>query len=295
MRNTWRRAVATTMAVAALIVAVPAPVTAAATTVRVLLYTGTQWPHPATEEAISFIEMTGRRHGFEVTTTGAASEFTVPRLAGYDVVMWLHNQGDTLNAEQRGAFEDWYRAGGGFVGVHAAAYAEPDWAYFDELLGARPRAGERDEPSAKTITVNVEHQSTRDMPAEWTEQEDQWYRFDRDPAENTGTEILATVAAETGDARRPVAWCRDFDGGRTWYTALGHRVKSFEDGDYMRMLRGGVWWAAGLDAEPLVQDRDAAPAWPYPLSFLVWIAAVAVGGSLAVMRLNRREASAGAA
>ncbi|MFD0558667.1 hypothetical protein FB566_4618 [Stackebrandtia endophytica] len=271
------------------------PAAAVDTGIRVLVFTAVESEgdeHLSTDSAIEFIEMSGRRHGFTMETTDDSGRFTSAGLADYDVVVWLNNVGEVLNERQRDAFEDWYRAGGGFVGIHAAGYAEPEWTYFDELLGARPRGGERDKTSQRTITVNTEHPAASNMPTEWTEQEDQWYRFDRDPEANEGTTILATIPSANGDVAKPIVWCREFDGGRSWYTAMGHRAKSYEDGDYMKMLRGGIAWVAGSGRQPLVENEDSAPAWPYSLSFIAWVAAVAAGGGLAVRALNRRDTAA---
>ena len=49
--------------------------------------------------------------------------------------------------------------------------------------------------------------------------------------------VLATVDESTYDEQdgntidddHPVAWCSDFDGGRSWYTAMGHTQASFTD------------------------------------------------------------------
>jgi len=282
--------VATVMALA-----LAPPAVAADTGIRVLVFTAVgsgSDGHLSTDSAVEFIEMSGRRHGFVMESTDDNHLFTPAMLARYDVIVWLNNEGRVLSEQEREAFKGWYRAGGGFVGIHAAGYAEPDWDYFDELLGARPRGGERDKTSQRTITVNTEHPAASGMPTEWTEQEDQWYRFDRDPAANDGTTVLATIPSANGDVAKPIVWCREFDGGRAWYTAMGHRAKSYEDGDYMKMLRGGIAWVAGSREQPLVENEDSAPGWPYSLSFIAWVAAVAVGGGLAVRALNRRDATA---
>lgn len=288
----WLAVVISTLALVSPLAAVPA----ADPHIRVLVFTATESDevtHLVTDDAVEFIEMNGRRHGFEIDATDNAEVFTGQALGSYDAIVWLNNHGRILTDAQRAGFADWYRSGGGFIGIHAAAYAEPDWEFFDNLIGARPVAGERDKPSKRTVTVNTDHPAASGMSTEWGDQEDQWYRFDRDPADNDGTTILATVPSNHGDSANPIAWCREFDGGRTWYLAMGHRAKTYEDGDYMKMLRGGMSWVAGLDEQPLVQDDDAAASWPYSLSFLAWVAAIAVGGGLAVRLLNRRETAAG--
>ena len=54
------------------------------------------------------------------------------------------------------------------------------------------------------------------------------------------------VATVMGDAKAvPVAWCQTFDGGRQWFTALGHDPKHYSDPNFRKHLLGGIKWAMG--------------------------------------------------
>jgi type 1 glutamine amidotransferase len=278
---------------AAMALTVTPPATAGeAAKLQVLVFTKAterEQAHRATSDAVGLLEMTGRRYGITFDHTDDAEAFTGKRLAGYDVVMWLNTYGDVLDEPQQRAFQTWMSAGGGFVGVHGAARSEPRWDYFHDLVGAYETEGEGAPAIEKEISFDTTQQSVKNMPPTWADHSDQWYHFDRDPAELSGMNVLATVPGEANAPDQPVAWCRTYEGGRSWYTSLGHPVKAFEDGDYMKLLRGGIWWAAEQKGQPLVRATDAAPPWPYGLSFLAWIAAVAFGGALAVVKLNRYE------
>ena len=41
----------------------------------------------------------------------------------------------------------------------------------------------------------------------------------------------------------PLAWCHEFDGGREWFTALGHSIEDYSDPLFMQHLLGGILWA----------------------------------------------------
>jgi len=41
----------------------------------------------------------------------------------------------------------------------------------------------------------------------------------------------------------PLAWYQEFDGGRQWYTALGHDPKHYQDENFVKHLTGGIQWA----------------------------------------------------
>ena len=40
----------------------------------------------------------------------------------------------------------------------------------------------------------------------------------------------------------PVSWCHEFDGGRQWYTSLGHKIQYYSEPDFLRHLLGGILW-----------------------------------------------------
>ena len=47
---------------------------------------------------------------------------------------------------------------------------------------------------------------------------------------------------ENGD-NHPMAWYHTFDGGRAFYTEMGHTDESYSDPVYLKHLLGGILWA----------------------------------------------------
>nr|MBX2817673.1 PQQ-dependent sugar dehydrogenase [Saprospiraceae bacterium] len=47
----------------------------------------------------------------------------------------------------------------------------------------------------------------------------------------------------TGDPH-PIAWYKEFDGGRSWYTGGGHTPESFREADFVQHVWGGMQWAS---------------------------------------------------
>jgi hypothetical protein len=45
----------------------------------------------------------------------------------------------------------------------------------------------------------------------------------------------------------PLAWCHTFEGGRSWYTALGHKPAYYTDANFRKHLLGGILWAMGRE------------------------------------------------
>lgn len=71
-----------------------------------------------------------------LTASENAKLFTPDFLKNFDVVVFLNPTMDVLNEQQQKAFEDFMNTGKGFVGIHAAADCEYDWAWYGQLNGA---------------------------------------------------------------------------------------------------------------------------------------------------------------
>src|SRR5204862_7374197 len=53
---------------------------------------------------------------------------------------------------------------------------------------------------------------------------------------------------ENGD-NHPMDWYHEYDGGRAFYTALGHTAASFTDAPYLKHILGGIQYAIGDNKE----------------------------------------------
>jgi cytochrome c len=205
--------------------------------------------HGSIPAGIAAIQQLGAEHNFGVDATEDASQFTDANLSQYDAVVWLNTTGDVLDAAQQGAFERYIRAGGGYAGVHSASDTEYGWAWYGELVGAYFN----NHPANQTASIKVEdpaHPSTAHLGSRW-EWFDEWYNFQTNPRGDV--HVLASVdessyAPGSGamGAEHPVAWCQDYDGGRAWYTALGHTNEAYGEPAFRDHLAGGIETAAGV-------------------------------------------------
>ncbi|MER6511783.1 ThuA domain-containing protein [Nonomuraea sp. NPDC001636] len=184
--------------------------------------------------------------GFGVTATEDPAAFTTANLAAYKAVVFLNTTGDVLDAAQQAAFESYVKAGGGYAGVHAAADTEYDWPWYGGLVGAWFAA----HPAVQKATVKVEdraHPATAHLDATWP-RTDEWYDYRTNA--RTGAHVLATLdestySGGTMGADHPIAWCKPYDGGRSFYTGGGHTAESFAEPAFRQHLRGGLAYATG--------------------------------------------------
>jgi cytochrome c len=218
---------------------------------RVLVFSRTAgFRHDAIGAGIELVTRLGQQNGFAVDATEDPAQFSDQNLSRYDVVVWMSTTGDVLNGAQEQAFERFIRAGGGWVGVHSASDTEYGWGWYGQLLGGN--AYFRIHPEIQTAQVDVEiaaHPSTAHLPARFAFQ-DELYNFRQNPRDSVN--VLMTLDESSYSPREgamgdhPIAWYHEFDGGRAWYTGLGHRIELYTDPLFTRHLLGGIRWAAGV-------------------------------------------------
>ncbi|PSK66637.1 Microbial collagenase [Micromonospora sp. MH33] len=239
---------APTPAQAAPVLTAPAPVSNGIQ-YKVLVFTrSASGNNAATAAGVQAVQQLGRDRRFTVEVTNDPRKFDQAHLKQFRAVVFLNTAGDVLNDAQQAAFEAYYRDGGGFVGVHSAIEAEPDWTFLTNVLGTRA-TGAPTAASRATVTVaDRVHPASETLPQRWSTT-DRWYNF---AANVRGvSHVLATVDEKTytGGSMgfdHPVTWCKDYQGGRSFYTGLGATPESYGSADLRAHLGGAIQWAAGV-------------------------------------------------
>lgn len=231
---------------------------AAAATNRgtVLIYTrnGPGYVHSNIAASTTALRELAREGQFTVEVSEDPAGFTDANLKRFRVLVFnnTNNEGFT-DDEQRAALQRYIRGGGGFVGIHSATGSERQWPWFHAMIGGKFRR----HPPLQPFTIRVldrQHPSTAFLGETW-EWEDECYFVDHiNPAIRV---LLAADLTTLKDAQRntypdrifgdlfPLAWYQYFEGGRQWYTALGHKAEHYRDPRFRRHLLAGILWAMG--------------------------------------------------
>lgn len=213
---------------------------------------------------------------FSVHATEDATVFNTSTLTQYRVIIFLQASGEFLDDDvQLNALMGFVRGGGGIVGIHCASTGLPSSEYYGRLIGAvfdehpEPQKGVLiiEDPthpivsgvSASTNTTQATHQelasaSPSPLPKidvienqlDWF---DEWYNFKSNPRTLKGIHVLMTVretsyAGGTMGEDHPIAWCQEFDGARSFYTALGHFDDAYTNDFFKSNILNGILWAA---------------------------------------------------
>ena len=226
---------------------------------RVLVFTkvGSEngFAHESIDEGVDMITQLGNENGlWETDNTESATEFTAENLEKYAAVIWCNTSGDDiLNENQQQAFEEFIANGGGFVGIHAATdtYRDGSWPFYNELVGGIVQTSPNHTASdyEATMTVVNSHPAVDFLEDTYTKEEEYYY-WELNGGylypDNINILEVASTGDESYDAPRPIAWYKDYMGGRSFYTALGHNENDYTDDEkFIRHVEEGIKYAIG--------------------------------------------------
>lgn len=229
---------------------------------RVLVFSKTAgFVHQSIPQGIAAVQKLGIENEFDVDTTKNATYFHEDSLKNYSAVIFLNTTGNVLDYRQEAAFERYIQAGGGFVGVHAATDTEYDWRWYGKLVGGYFRSHPKTQ-NARFIIKDNDFPATEFFTDTVWQRTDELYNFKN---LNPDVNVILTVDESSYEGGthgnyHPMAWYHEYDGGRAFYTELGHTEESYSEENYLRHLLGGIRYAIGDNKE--LDYRDAKTLLP---------------------------------
>jgi type 1 glutamine amidotransferase len=213
---------------------------------RILVFTKTAgFVHNSIPDGVVALRKMAGENNWTMDTTSNAELFTQDHLKQYKAIVFLSTTGNVLNDTQQAVFENYMQAGGGYVGVHAAADTEYDWPFYNQVVGAYFLS----HPKQQKAIIQVKdksHAATSFLPDRW-ERFDEWYNY---KSIVPGIKVLATLDESTYEGGKngdnhPIAWYHAVGNGRAFYTGLGHTKESFTEPLFLRHLQEGIRYAMG--------------------------------------------------
>ena len=228
---------------------------------RVLVYTRNGlaldgkpgYVHDNIASSVAALRQLGQENGFAMDVSDDPAAFTDENLKKYRVLVFSNTNNESLESEdQKTALQKFIRAGGGFVGIHSACGSMRNWPWYWSMLGGTFDRHPRLQPFTIQV-VDRQHPSTSFLGETWR-WEDEFYYLKSMPS---GLHILLAGDLSTLDdpakpkdeTTRPLAWCHEFEGGRCWFTALGHKKEHYADPNLRQHLLGGILWAMGVEGK----------------------------------------------
>jgi uncharacterized protein len=232
---------------------------------RALVFSNAGWyRHPEIPRTNGWLVRLGQEHGFVLDVTETPGDLNTERLAAYRVLV-LNNAnelGKVLDDTQKKAVEEWSRHGGGIVGLHAALVHQTGWPWLSQLGGA-----DFDSDSDFSRARVMVDPASKDHPAVSGQGDAFWYsadwhNHDRSVSGKPGFQVLLRLDESTYEPVRPYfkerggkpmgkdhpsAWLHDDEaqGGRFFYTELGHDLRSLDTPFGRQHVAAAVRWGAG--------------------------------------------------
>ncbi len=265
-----------------------APEEASATVYKALIVDGQSnhriWP-TTTGYLKGYLEETGMFTVGVATTPpkGGDMDSYRPPFADYDLVVSNYN-GEPWGEGAMEDFEAFVSGGGGFVSVHAANNAFPEWLAYNQMIGVGgwgdrterhgPYVRLRDNEFVRDDTPGIggshgirhefaidirdsDHPITRGLPTKWMHSNDELYDRLRGPAENLTVLATAfsTVESEGTGEHEPILMTIRYGEGRIFHTTLGHALVSQRcNGFITTFKRGAEWVVTGDVTQPVPED-----------------------------------------
>lgn len=225
---------------------------------KILIYTknGKGFVHKNIPASIEGLKKICERNGWACEATDDPAIFdTIKKISEFDVLVFSNTNNETFDTDaQKKVFQEYIRGGGGFVAIHSACASERQWPWYWSNVGCKfvyhPKFQKFD-----IKVVSKDHPSTEFLPDIW-KWEDECYILDHFSLE---MKVLLAADLRTVESKRlktypgktfgdyiPLCWSQEFEGGRQWYTALGHAPEHFKDENYIKHLEGGIKWAMGM-------------------------------------------------
>ncbi len=194
-----------------------------------------------------FFKSLKNKTNWKIDFSENSDDFSKQNLSKYNVVVFLNTTGNLFNENQKKAFQKYIANGNGFVGIHAASNTEEQWPWFTNMVGATFK----NHPKVQNAKVLIKHSSKHPAIQHLKEEEifkDEWYNFLKPVAKHVN--VLASVDESSYKGNKmntknhPISWYHHYDGGRIFYTGLGHTNESYQDVRFQKMIKGAVLWAA---------------------------------------------------
>ncbi|MGQ1784278.1 MULTISPECIES: ThuA domain-containing protein [unclassified Saccharicrinis] len=221
---------------------------------KLLLFTQEdEWHSDCIPVAIETFQKMSIKHQFHFDWTLQPEELA-EKLYAYDVLVFLNANVDSFDSIQIQALKSFINNDGGFVGIHACSYRKKNKPWFDGLIGGVFS----NHPKLQTAIVKVEE---KDFPAvmhlsnKWL-WSDEWYNFRNlkddirvvlsvDENSYNFTAGYDNISLKGMGANHPISWYHHYDGGRVFYTSLGHKPEAFKNDLFLNHIFGGIYWALG--------------------------------------------------
>ncbi len=224
---------------------------------KVLIYTknGEGYVHDNISKSVIALKKICDDLGVSNVVSDDPSVYTADFQKEFDAVIFSNTNNEAFDTdEQRRNFQKFIQNGGGFVGIHSACGSERDWPWYSAMVGGKFVR----HPAFQSFDIKVlnkKHPSTSFLPDTWSWEDECYYMNRINPDINVllaadlttiDDPEMETYPGDTFGDLFPLTWYHEYDGGREFFTALGHEKKHYKDKNFIQHIKGGILWVLDM-------------------------------------------------
>jgi hypothetical protein len=216
----------------------------------ILIYSGTTgYRHDSIPAGIEAVTALARKRGLAVVASEDPAIFSTASLKRFRAIVLLScttdpkkPESEWLVGDRRAALQQFVHRGGGILGIHAAADSHYHWPWYGKMIGGHFARHPQGTPTGNIQVAAPGNALVAGLPAT-KRRTDEWYYFDDyDPTSRLLVTLDPTSIGEADVNPNPMAWAREVEGGRVFYTAMGHTKESYSDPYFLRLVGNGMDW-----------------------------------------------------
>ena len=204
-----------------------------------ILFLGHKSKHHDSEKLADILTKEYFKSGINITYTTNPNDLNEGVLEQYDGLIIYANY-DSITAPQEKALLQFVSSGKGFIPLHCASYCFRNSDDVVEMIGGQFKSHRYD--SFSSVIVEPEHPVMKNIHSFSTK--DETYVHDK-----LSKNIHVLTERVEGSHREPYTWVRQYGKGRVFYTAYGHDEVTFNNPQFLQLVKNGILWAVGDEAK----------------------------------------------
>jgi len=219
---------------------------------KILVFTknGEGYIHDNIQASVDMFVELGKTEQFTVDISATSEIFASPELQQYDIIVFSNTNNDVFDSQaERDGLVQFVRSGKSVMGVHIACGTEREWEWFKQMMGGtfdfHPQFQEY-----PVWVVDPSHPSVAGLPSPWIVKDELYVMKEMNPT----IHVLMVSDFSSPDFKFsepmpdtfgkvfPCVWYNTFDGGRQWFSALGHDKNDYSNPVYVSHILGGLKW-----------------------------------------------------
>ncbi|WP_299119391.1 ThuA domain-containing protein [uncultured Winogradskyella sp.] len=218
---------------------------------NILVFSKTEaFRHKSIPTGIKFMTELAKKNNWKISFSEDSNDFKEENLKQYNVLVFLNTTGDLFDENQKKTIKKYMASGKGFVGIHAASNTEMQWPWFTEMIGATFK----DHPKVQNAKLYIDKSSEHPAINHLKDTEvfkDEWYNFLKPVGKHVN--VLASLDEDSYEGKKmntdnhPITWYHHYDGGRVFYTGMGHTNEIYNNSRFEKLIQGAILWAADME------------------------------------------------